>query len=160
MLTAPNISASRAVTGACRLSSTSSRDPAEQVWPPFCRIAFTMTGRARSRSASANRMFGDFPPSSMVTGISRSAAAWLMIRPTSTDPVNEMWPMPGCAVSAAPADSPYPVTTFKAPGGSPASSARSPIFSAVSGASSAGLSTTQLPMARAGATDRPRICSG
>ena len=148
------------MTIACTLSSTSSRDPAEQVWPPFCRMELTMTGSARSRSASANRMLGDLPPSSMVTGISRSAAAWLMIRPTSTEPVKEIWPMPGCAVSAAPADSPYPVTTFSAPGGSPASRASSPIFSAVSGASSAGLRTAQLPMARAGATDRPRICSG
>jgi len=34
------------------------------------------------------------------------AAAWLMIRPTSTEPVNDMCPMPGCAVRAAPADSP------------------------------------------------------
>ena len=87
--------------------SISTRLPAEQVWPAFCTIAVTSTGSAASRSASAKTICGDLPPSSSVTGhvvvgghLARPAA------PVAGEPVNEMWSMPGCRASAAPASWP------------------------------------------------------
>ena len=54
-------------------------------------------------------------------------------------------------MSAAPAE-PSPCRTLSTPSGSPASSASAPRRAAVSGLCSAGLSTTVLPNASAGAT--------
>ena len=89
----------------------------------------------------------------------RAAAAWTSV-PTSGLPVKEMWETPRCAVSAAPASSPRPVTTFQAPSGKPASRARSASAREESEASSAGFSTAALPMASAPPTERPTICNG
>jgi hypothetical protein len=50
-----------------------------------------------------------------------------------------------------PASGPKPGTTLNTPGGMPASSASSASLRAVSGLFSDGLSTTELPAARAGA---------
>ncbi|MNT98580.1 hypothetical protein D3C72_2411940 [compost metagenome] len=69
-------------------------------------MALSSTGSAASRSASANTICGDLPPSSSVTGQWRSAAAKPTLRPVMVEPVNEMWSMPGCAHSAAPASLP------------------------------------------------------
>ena len=55
---------------------------------------------------------------------------------------------------------PSPVTTLSTPGGSPASCASSANSSAVSGVNSAGLSTTVLPAASAGAIFHASISSG
>ena len=68
--------------------------------------------------------------------------------------------LPVGAGGAAPASSPRPVTTLNDPGGNPASSARRASAKAVSDVSSAGFSTMALPIARAGATERPVICNG
>ena len=57
----------------------------------------------------------------------------------------------------APACSPRPVTIFSAPGGKPASTMSLPSSRHTRQASSAGLSTAALPMARAGAMVRPNI---
>ena len=48
--------------------STSTRLPAEQVWPVFWVMALTTVVAAFSRSASANTTWGDLPPSSSTTG--------------------------------------------------------------------------------------------
>ncbi len=53
-----------------------------------------------------------------------------------------------------------PGTTLRTPGGRPASSASSPILSAVSGDCSAGFSMTELPIASAGAIFHIAISSG
>ena len=66
----------------------------------------------------------------------------------------------GCSASAAPAVLPYPGTTLSTPEGKPACSASSPMRSAVSGVSSAGLRTTVQPQASAGATFHMLIISG
>ena len=66
---------------------TSSRDPAEQVCPAFWKMALATPCTVRSRSASANTMFGDLPPSSMTTGTTLSAAIFATAMPTDTDPV-------------------------------------------------------------------------
>ena len=105
--------------GSC--AATRMRELAEQVWPAFWMPALTRNGSARSRSASANTSCGDLPPSSSVTGTTFLAAARWISWPTATEPVNEMWWTPGCAVSAAPASSPRPGTTLSAPAGRPAS---------------------------------------
>ena len=69
-------------------------------------------GTAWARSASSKTSTGDFPPSSSVTFFRLPAAAWMMARPVSVEPVNETLSTSGCAASAAPASSPVPVTTF------------------------------------------------
>src|SRR5690348_12567574 len=104
---------------------------------------------AWSRSASANTMFGDLPPSSSVTFFTDSAAVRMMWRPTSVEPVNVTLSTAGCFTIASPAIAPLPGRTFSTPGGSPASSASSPMRTALSGVSSAGFTTTVLPAARA-----------
>ena len=59
--------------------------------------------------------------------------------------------MPGCSAIAWPITAPGPVTTWNAPGGSPASARSSPKRSAVSGVTEAGFRTTVFPRASAGA---------
>lgn len=70
--------------------------------------------------------------------------------PVELSPVNEMRGTSGCFTSASPASSPSPFTRLKAPFGSPASSKIPAHSDADSGVNSAGLSTTVLPVARAG----------
>jgi hypothetical protein len=60
----------------------------------------------------------------------------------------------------SPTTDPLPGTTVSTPSGSPASTASSPSRIAVSGVSSAGLSTTALPAASAGAKPQPAIGIG
>ncbi len=88
------------------------------------------------------------------------AAACTMSLPTSVDPVKATLSTSLCAASAAPAVSPNPVTTLTTPSGTPASAISSASLSAVSGVCSAGLSTTQLPVARAGPSFHAAISSG
>ena len=66
----------------------------------------------------------------------------------------------GCDTNRCPTTEPDPVTTWNSPSGSPASSASSPSRIAVSGVSSAGLSTTALPAASAGAKPHDAIVIG
>ena len=73
-------------------------------------------------------------------------------RPTRAEPVNEILRTRSSAQSASPRSPPGPVIVWSASGGRPASSSSSVSFSAVSGVCDAGLSTTALPAASAGAT--------
>ena len=61
---------------------------------------------------------------------------------------------------ASPITSPDPVSAFATPAGRPASISSSPSLKADSGVCSAGLRTTVLPAARAGATFSAIWCSG
>lgn len=90
------------------------------------------------------------PPSSKLTGVSVSAAAFPMRRAVSGEPVKLMRSKSPCRVSAAPASSPIPCTTFSTPGGSPASPATSASSEPVKGAHSGGFTTTVSPAASAG----------
>jgi hypothetical protein len=63
------------------------------------------------------------------------------------------------AQRAAPT-SPYPVRTYKTPGGNPASTANCPMNKAVNGVDSAGFKMEQHPVARAGAHFHDYIKSG
>ena len=115
---------------------------------------------AASTSASANTRFGDLPPSSSVTRLIVAAAPAAIDRPTAVEPVNATLATSGCSTSRAPHVEPGPATTLTTPSGSPASSASRSNSSAVSGVSSAGLSTTVLPAARHGASFHEAIVSG
>ena len=146
-------------TAAATLSCTSSRLPAQHTSPWLNQMASTTPSTALSRSASSNTMKGLLPPSSSDSFNPRPAVACRMMRPTSVEPVNATFARPSCATSAAPVR-PSPVTTLSTPSGSPASAAISAKASAVSGVNSAGLSTTVLPAASAGATFHASISSG
>ena len=89
-----------------------------------------------------------------------AAAAAAIDRPTSVEPVNATFPTSGCSTIRCPHMLPGPTTTLTTPSGSPASSAIRSNSSAVSGVSSAGLSTTVLPAASAGASFQIAIASG
>jgi hypothetical protein len=75
----------------------------------------------------------------------------MMRRPVVVSPVKAILAMRGLEASGLPASTPKPLTTLSTPGGS-----RSPTSSTTlridHGVCSAGLSTTQLPAARAGAS--------
>ena len=79
--------------------------------------------------------------------------------PTSVEPVNAILSTPACSTSACPIDGP-PARTLTTPGGRSASAMISASESAVSGVVSAGLSTTVLPAASAGAIFQAAISSG
>ena len=111
-------------------------------------------------SASSNTMLGLLPPSSSETFLRFPAAACTISFPTSVEPVKAILSTSLCAASAAPAVSPKPVTTFTTPSGRPASAMSSARRSAVSGVCSAGLRTTQLPVASAGPSFQAAISSG
>ena len=84
-----------------------------------------------------------------------------MIRlPTAVEPVNATLRTSGCVTKRSPTTEPLPGITVSTPSGSPASSASSPIRIAVSGVISAGLTTTVLPAASAGAIPQPRMGIG
>ena len=80
--------------------------------------------------------------------------------PTSVDPVNTILRTSGWSTSRWPTTRPGPGRTWNTPSGSPAARASSPIRIAVSGVISAGLATTVLPAARAGARPQDRIGIG
>ena len=105
-------------------------------------------------------MFADLPPSSSVTRLIVPAAPAAIPRPTSVEPVKAIFATSGCSTSRRPQTLPGPATTLSTPSGMPASSAIRSSSSAVSGVSSAGLSTTVLPAASAGATFQEAITSG
>ena len=104
---------------------------------------------------------GLLPPiSSVIRFRLLSAEYFRKYRPTSVDPVNETTSTSGCRPSARPAVSPKPGTTFSTPSGIPASAASSATRSALSGDSSAGLTITELPAARAGPSFQPSMAAG
>ncbi|MNN94156.1 hypothetical protein D3C81_2127330 [compost metagenome] len=77
---------------------------------------------ALSRSASAQMISGDLPPSSMVTSLSEELEALAMtFLPVVVPPVKETFSMRGCSVSQVPTSRPLPVRTLNTPSGRPAS---------------------------------------
>ena len=140
--------------------STRIRERAQQSWPALPNTAPGAAAAAAWMSASANTTFADLPPSSSVTRLIVSAAPAAIRRPTSVEPVNATFATSGCSTSRAPAVEPGPTSTFTTPSGIPASTAIRSNSIAVSGVSSAGLSTTVLPAASAGASFHDAIVSG
>ena len=104
-------------------------------------------------------MNGDLPPSSSDSFLPLPAVALRISRPTSVEPVNASLSMPAWLTSNSPTR-PSPVTIFTTPGGTPARWQISANSSAVSEVNSAGLNTTLLPAASAGAIFQESIKSG
>ena len=123
-----------------------------QDWPVEEKMPNSTPASATSRSASAKTMVGDLPPSSSETGISFAAAFCARARPTSVPPVKETLRMAGCVTSRSPTTPPAPGRTEKSPGGRPAASTMRASSRQTSGLQEAGLSSTALPAASAGAT--------
>ncbi len=115
---------------------------------------------AFSRSASAKTMLALLPPSSRVTRFTWSAQPTMIDLPTSVEPVKQTLRTAGWATNRCPTTEPLPGTIWKTSSGRPASRASSPSRIAVSGVSSAGLSTTVLPAASAGPNPQPAIGIG
>ncbi len=142
--------------------STSKREFAEQTSPWLKKMPKAAFSAARSRSRqSANTRFGLLPPHSSQTCLRLDCAEYRMkYLPTSVEPVNTSASTSGCRPRALPACSPRPGTTFSTPSGTPASRASSARRRAENGDCSAGLSTTELPAARAGASFQAAMSSG
>src|ERR1700753_983516 len=110
---------------------------------------------------SPNTIWADLPPHSSHTGFMLDSAEYFKKRlPTSVEPVNESASTSGCRPSAAPAVGPSPGSTPSAPSGSPASCASWAMRNAINGVCSAGLRTTLLPAASAGASFHIGMVSG
>ena len=148
-------STTRSVTDSC----TSSRDPAQHTWPWLKKIPLTIPSTVWSIGASSKTMLAALPPSSRVRCLPVPARAMRICLPTSVEPVKATLSTPGWVTSAAPV-APAPVTTLTTPGGSSACWQTSASNRAVSGVVSAGLSTQQLPAARAGASFQAAMRSG
>ena len=83
-----------------------------------------------------------------------------MLRPTPTEPVKLIAWMPGWLTSASPMTLPRPITRLNTPAGMPERLMISASAQAQPGTRSAGLSTTQLPKASAGAIFQAGIAIG
>ncbi len=106
---------------------------------------------AFSISASLKTMFGDFPPNSRVTFFKLDpAAAFMICRPTTVDPVKATLSTSMCEERAAPAILPKPEMMLMTPGGNPASFTRFAATRAESGVCSAVFRITVFPQAIAG----------
>ena len=121
-------------------------------------MPLTIPSTAWSSAASSKTMFAALPPSSSVSFLPVPASRRWIALPTSVEPVNAILST-SASTSAAPVR-PSPVTMLTTPGGSSAWRTTSQKRSAVSGVVSAGLSTTVLPAASAGASFQASISSG
>ena len=117
-----------------------------------------MPSAVAARSTSGNTSSGALPPSSRWVRLRSAAATVATSMPARVDPVIETRSVIGCLTRARPV-SRSPVRTVKAPSGRN-SAAISASRTAVDGVVSAGLSTTVLPAARAGAIFQTAIISG
>ena len=134
---------------------------AVQASPPLRIFAAIAPEIATSRSASSRTINGELPPSSIDALTTRGAHSSSSRRPTAVEPVKESLrtrASPRTASTSGAGSSVH--TTFTTPSGTPASSSSRTIAIAVSGVSSAGLSTTVHPAASAGPSLRAAIAAG
>ena len=122
-------------------------------------MPLTIPSTAWSSGASSNTMLAALPPSSRVSFLPDPARVRWIALPTSVEPVKATLSTPSWPTRAAPV-SPAPVRMLTTPSGSSASWRISPRRRAVSEVVSAGLRTTVLPAARAGASFQAAISSG
>jgi hypothetical protein len=125
-------------------------------WPAYPIAAPATVAAVDSRSASARTSEAFSPPISAWQGMPRATEAAATERPAATEPVKET--TSASSTTARPAPVP-PVTTWTSPAGRawPSSSARRTAQALASGA---GLSSTALPKASAGASFHSGIASG
>ena len=93
-----------------------------QSWPPLEVMPCTAPGTARQSGASGSTSRAFLPPSSMAQLISRSPHCAATLRPVAVEPVNMTKSVP--SMSGVPSSAPRPVTTWRRPAGSPASSSK------------------------------------
>src|SRR5665213_2942887 len=108
---------------------------------------------------SAKKILGDLPPSSTVEGIRFSAAYCIMSRPVVVSPVKPILAIRGLVASALPISAPGPVTMLMTPAGT-IPSRSSANLRIDHGVGDAGLTTVQLPAAKAGAIFHGAMSSG
>jgi hypothetical protein len=104
-------------------------------------------------------MFAALPPSSSVSALFEPATPFAIFRPISVEPVNATLSTPGLVIRAIPT-SPGPGTMLTTPGGRSAWRQTSAKRSALRGVVDAGLRTTVLPAASAGASFHESISNG
>ncbi len=150
---------SRRSRSSAMFSCTRIRLPAQHTWPWLKKMPLTMPSTAWSMGASSKMMLAALPPSSRVARLRVPAMERAIILPTAVEPVKASLSMPGWSTIACPVG-PAPVMMLTTPGGRSACWHTSAKSSAVSGVVSAGLSTTVLPHASAGATFQASMSSG
>ena len=129
-------------------------------WPVLHIAPETRCASAWSRSASASTIAGFLPPISSWIFAPLSAATFFSSLPTAFEPVNEIATTRGSRTSGSPTSAADPVTRLTTPFGIPASCSTSISRTAQSGVRLAGLSTTVLPKASAGAIFQAGIAIG
>ena len=139
-------------------SCTRIRSPAVQLWPAHRKHAATTASTARSTSASSITTTGPLPPISMTTAL--PAAADATERPVGVEPMKATPRVPGLRAISSPTSGPGPVTRLTTPGGRSASAMHSASATAQTAVVGAGVQTTVLPAAIAGASSSAGIVYG
>ena len=140
-------------------SATITRVAAMHSCPALYMPAPAMALAVAARSVSSNTITGALPPSSRTERRGALADAAAMARPVATEPVNDTRSMSGWLTRSAPVVEPRPLTRFSTPAGR-RSAATCTNRVVESGVFSAGLSTSVLPVARAGNTFHTACQSG
>ena len=113
---------------------------------------------ACSMLASPNTIIGPLPPSSSITCLPAARRATdppVAVEPTKPTPSTSGWP-----ATSSPTSAPGPVTRLTAPGGRSASAMHSMSATEITLVEDAGVQTTVLPPARAGAISSVAMVSG
>ena len=132
---------------------------------PWLRANMTAPSRHLSKNSSSasmmlsKKMLGDLPPNSKVTGVMFLEAYCMMSWPVVVSPVKATLLMRGLEAKGLPASTPNPLTMLSTPSGKMPSMS-SAKMRMPTGVCSAGLRTTQLPAAKAGATFQAAIKMG
>src|SRR6185437_8167781 len=106
---------------------------------------------AASTSPSSSTTSGPLPPISI--SVDLPAAAADTSRPVAVDPMKATPSTPGCRAISSPTTGPGPVTRLNTPGGRSASAMQRASSTAHTEVEGAGVHTTVLPQASAGATN-------
>jgi hypothetical protein len=123
-------------------------------WPQLRNLVRAQVSAAFSTSASSKTSTGAWPPSSIETRLTPSAASASRRLPTGTEPVSEILRTMGERTRCSEMKAGSPVTRLSTPGGRPASWHACTIAMHEPGASSAGLTMIEQPAASAAAIFR------
>ena len=156
----PANAVSPSTTWSKTLRWTTARVGAVQIWPEWNAQVEPMAVMAAFRSASSKTTAAPLPPSSISSRFMVGAPAAAMRWPTAVDPVNDTMSTSGDVVRTEAGSGPCALTRLMTPGGNPTSSSTRASSTTASGSWGAGLMTTVLPMARAGATLPAMLVSG
>jgi hypothetical protein len=133
------------------LRATKIRFAETHVCPAAKKAAKQAPATAWSRSTSSKISRGAWPASSAPYDTPRDPAIAPSACPAAVPPVKSTRATSSCAASAVAASAP-PGSTFTTPGGAPLAARISPSRTTEPGASSEGLTTATLPVARQGAS--------